>query len=100
MGRLTKPYVVNVLTCRHVFVVLSTLCYIVLHDVSCEDGWVLDEINGYCFKVFEEALSWHASQGQCKQYDAELASIRSRREQEFMKGMKIHYRFVPSVLTI
>ena len=56
-------------------------------EESCEHGWLHDIAGGYCYKRSKEKLTWHASEAQCKRDGAELASISSRREQEFLKGM-------------
>ncbi len=44
---------------------------------------------GYCYKVQSEVKrSWNASNALCQAEGGELASIKSRKESQFVKGKK------------
>ena len=51
---------------------------------SCESGWSYD--GGNCYKIFDEWRTWYNSKVACRQIGADLASITSSEEQQFVAG--------------
>ena len=49
---------------------------------SCETGW--SYFNGNCYKKIDDLLNWHDSNEACKREGANLASIHSKQEQQFL----------------
>ncbi|XP_019641098.1 PREDICTED: versican core protein-like [Branchiostoma belcheri] len=48
----------------------------------CQSGW--SEYNNHCYKFFKDKVSWDAANGRCKQHGANLASVGSAGENNFI----------------
>ena len=51
---------------------------------ACDDGWL--HLGGKCYRLFYDYLNWNESETACNSIGANLASITSRREQQFIDG--------------
>ena len=51
---------------------------------ACDTGW--SYLGGKCFKIFDDYLTWNESETACNRNGADLASITSSREQQFVAG--------------
>ncbi|KAI8495213.1 hypothetical protein Bbelb_271990 [Branchiostoma belcheri] len=50
--------------------------------IPCQGGW--SEYNNYCYKLFKDKVSWSTANGRCKQHGANLASVGSAGENNFI----------------
>ncbi|XP_019645066.1 PREDICTED: C-type lectin lectoxin-Lio2-like, partial [Branchiostoma belcheri] len=48
----------------------------------CQSGW--SEYNNYCYKLFKDKVDWSTANGKCKQHGANLASVTSADENNFV----------------
>ncbi|KAI8515036.1 hypothetical protein Bbelb_076270 [Branchiostoma belcheri] len=48
----------------------------------CQSGW--SEYNNHCYKLFKDKVNWDTANGRCKQHGANLASVGSAGENNFI----------------
>ena len=54
----------------------------------CKDGdWTYNEENDNCYLLINQKFDWIASKKHCQQLDANLVSIHSEKEMEFLKNI-------------
>ncbi|KAK6034073.1 lectin C-type domain protein [Cooperia oncophora] len=58
-----------------------------LVSAASTDDWTFDPETEQGYKVFKEAVTWEEARSKCKQFNADLASIGSPQENEFIHGL-------------
>ncbi|KAI8499378.1 hypothetical protein Bbelb_231420 [Branchiostoma belcheri] len=48
----------------------------------CQNGWI--EYNKHCYKLMRDKVKWSTANSRCKQHGANLASVQSREENDFI----------------
>ena len=55
--------------------------------LDCDADWIVDPASGHCYKGFNSPVTlWSDARSRCQQHGADLASITSNREKEFIAG--------------
>jgi len=55
---------------------------------GCDSGWTQNRATGSCYKIlYPDIMTWDVAKSRCAGLGAELVSIRSNQENEFVKGL-------------
>ena len=62
----------------------------ILAALDCDVGWVFEPVSGHCYQGFDAVVEqWSDARAQCVLHGADLASITSTTELEFIAGKEL-----------